>query len=83
MQPLLVTLGTLSNAYVGAFRIPHSLKARSIIVEFGAAFEYHGCSGVIPESDIEGLIEMGVAEVLPGGSDIDAPPEFIRKRIYK
>ncbi len=37
--------------------------------------------GVIPESDIAGLKETGVAEVFPDGSDIDAPAEFIRKHI--
>jgi methylmalonyl-CoA mutase, C-terminal domain len=37
--------------------------------------------GVIPTRDIEGLKKMGVAEVFPDGSDVDAPAEFIRKHI--
>jgi methylmalonyl-CoA mutase, C-terminal domain len=37
--------------------------------------------GVVPKSDIPVLKEMGVAEVFPGGSDIDAPAAFIRLRL--
>jgi methylmalonyl-CoA mutase C-terminal domain/subunit len=37
--------------------------------------------GVIPARDIPALKEMGVAEVFPGGADIDAPAEFIRRRL--
>jgi methylmalonyl-CoA mutase C-terminal domain/subunit len=37
--------------------------------------------GVIPHRDIPRLKEMGVAEVFPGGSDIDAPVEFIREHL--
>jgi len=36
--------------------------------------------GVIPFRDIPRLKEMGVAEVFPGGADIDAPAAFIRER---
>jgi methylmalonyl-CoA mutase, C-terminal domain len=36
--------------------------------------------GVIPGRDIEMLKEMGTAAVFPGGSDIDAPAEFLRKQ---
>ncbi|MEW6348152.1 MAG: cobalamin B12-binding domain-containing protein [Thermodesulfobacteriota bacterium] len=35
--------------------------------------------GVIPSRDIPVLKEMGVAEVFPGGSDLDAPAAFIRR----
>ncbi len=35
--------------------------------------------GVIPGRDIPALKEMGVAEVFPGGSDIDAPAAFINR----
>ncbi len=35
--------------------------------------------GVIPSRDIPVLKEMGVAEVFPGGSDLDAPATFIRR----
>ena len=34
--------------------------------------------GVIPSRDIPPLKDLGVAEVFPGGSDIDAPAAFIR-----
>ncbi len=36
--------------------------------------------GVIPTRDIQKLKEMGVAAVFPGGSDIDAPAQFIREQ---
>jgi methylmalonyl-CoA mutase, C-terminal domain len=39
--------------------------------------------GVIPSRDIPQLKEMGVAAVFPGGSDIDAPAEFIREQCKK
>lgn len=35
--------------------------------------------GVIPGRDIPRQKEPGVAEVFPGGSDLDAPAEFIRE----
>ena len=37
--------------------------------------------GVIPSRDIPILKEMGVAEVFPGGSDIDAPAALIREKL--
>ena len=37
--------------------------------------------GVIPGKDIPILKEMGVAEVFPGGSDIDAPADFVKKHL--
>ena len=37
--------------------------------------------GVIPGRDIPLLKEMGVAEVFPGGSDIDRPAAFIREHV--
>ena len=37
--------------------------------------------GVIPSRDIPTLKDMGVAEVFPGGSDIDAPAEYIRTKL--
>ncbi len=39
--------------------------------------------GVIPGQDIPKLKALGVTEVFPGGSDIDAPAEFIRKRLVQ
>lgn len=36
--------------------------------------------GVIPTRDIAKLKEIGVSQVFPGGSDIDAPAAFIRER---
>ena len=37
--------------------------------------------GVIPGKDIPHLKEIGVAEVFPGGSDLDAPAQFVRQHI--
>jgi len=37
--------------------------------------------GVIPSRDIPVLKELGVSEVFPGGSDIDAPAKFIREHV--
>ncbi len=37
--------------------------------------------GVIPSRDILKLKEIGVAEVFPSGSDIDAPASFIREKL--
>ena len=37
--------------------------------------------GVIPNRDIPGLKQMGVAEVFPGGSDIDSPAEYLRDKL--
>lgn len=37
--------------------------------------------GVIPSRDVRKLKDMGVAEVFPGGSDIDLPAQFIRQRL--
>ncbi len=36
--------------------------------------------GVIPARDVPILKEIGVSEVFPGGSDIDAPVTYIRER---
>jgi methylmalonyl-CoA mutase, C-terminal domain len=37
--------------------------------------------GVIPGRDVSLLKEMGVAEVFPGGCDLDRPATFIRERL--
>jgi methylmalonyl-CoA mutase C-terminal domain/subunit len=37
--------------------------------------------GVIPGRDVPQLKSMGVAEVFPGGIDIDLPAHFIRERL--
>ncbi len=37
--------------------------------------------GVIPGRDVPLLKEMGVAEVFPGGCDIDRPAAFIREHL--
>lgn len=38
--------------------------------------------GVIPSRDIAILKEMGVTEVFPGGSDLDAPADFLKERLH-
>jgi methylmalonyl-CoA mutase cobalamin-binding domain/chain len=37
--------------------------------------------GVIPGKDVPRLKEIGVAEVFPGGADLDAPAQFVREHI--
>jgi len=68
-----IGLSVMSGAHIPICRKLMNLlkekEARDIIVLVG---------GVIPARDIPLLKELGVAEVFPGGSDIDAPAAFIK-----
>jgi methylmalonyl-CoA mutase C-terminal domain/subunit len=70
-----IGLSIMSGAHIPICeKLTHLLKdkeADDIMVLVG---------GVIPGKDISRLKEMGVAEVFPGGTDIDAPAMFIRER---
>ncbi|MCX5862453.1 MAG: cobalamin B12-binding domain-containing protein [Desulfomonile sp.] len=71
-----IGLSIMSGAHIPIcaklFKLLKEKEADEIIVVVG---------GVIPSRDISRLKEMGVAEVFPGGSDIDAPATFIRQRL--
>ncbi len=71
-----IGLSIMSGAHVPICRRLMSLleekDARDIMVLVG---------GVIPSRDIPILKNMGVAEVFPGGSDLDAPAGFIKERL--
>ena len=71
-----IGLSIMSGAHVPIcrkiFDLLHDKGVDEVIVLVG---------GVIPSRDIPTLKDMGVAEVFPGGSDIDAPATFIRARL--
>lgn len=70
----IIGLSIMSGAHIPIcrklFQLLKEKQADDIIVIVG---------GVIPTRDIPILKEMGVASVFPGGSDIDAPADFIRE----
>lgn len=72
-----IGLSIMSGAHVPICRklldLLNNQGIRDIIIVVG---------GVIPSRDIPILREMGVAEVFPGGSDLDAVAEFIRKSLH-
>jgi methylmalonyl-CoA mutase, C-terminal domain len=69
-----IGLSIMSGAHVPICRKLMALleekDARDIVVLVG---------GVIPSRDVAVLKGMGVTEVFPGGSDLDAPAEFIKE----
>ena len=73
-----IGLSIMSGAHITIcrrlFALLESKGANDIIVLVG---------GVIPSEDIPKLKALGVAEVFPGGSDIDAPAEFVRKSLVQ
>ncbi len=68
-----IGLSIMSGAH-----IPICTKLIALLKEKGAGDIPVIVGGVIPSKDIPTLKEMGVAEVFPGGSDIDAPVVFLR-----
>lgn len=72
----IIGLSIMSGAHVPIcrklFELLHAKGASDITVLVG---------GVIPTKDISALKELGVAEVFPGGSDIDAPADYIKKQL--
>ena len=73
-----IGLSIMSGAH-----IPICRKLFQLLDEKGVDNVMVIVGGVIPSRDIPQLKEMGVAAVFPGGSDIDAPAEFIREQCKK
>ena len=71
-----IGLSIMSGAH-----IPICEKLIRLLKEKGADDMMILVGGVIPNRDIPRLKEMGVAEVFPGGSDIDAPAAFLKERL--
>lgn len=71
-----IGLSVMSGAH-----IPICAKLFKLLSDKGAGDIIVVVGGVIPNRDIAPLKDMGVAEVFPGGSDLDAPADFIRKRL--
>ncbi|MBI4964924.1 MAG: cobalamin B12-binding domain-containing protein [Desulfomonile tiedjei] len=71
-----IGLSIMSGAH-----LPICRKLLGLLKEKGADDIMVVVGGVIPGPDIPLLKEMGVAAVFPGGSDIDAPAEFISQRL--
>lgn len=70
-----IGLSIMSGAHV-----PICRKLFGLLGEKGAGDIIVLVGGVIPARDVPILKEIGVSEVFPGGSDIDAPAAFIRGR---
>jgi methylmalonyl-CoA mutase, C-terminal domain len=68
-----IGLSIMSGAH-----IPICKKLLDLLKEKEASNIMVLVGGVIPGRDVIALKEMGVAEVFPGGSDIDAPAEYMR-----
>lgn len=71
----IIGLSIMSGAHV-----PICDKLLGMLRDRGADDVLVLVGGVIPSRDIPRLKELGVAEVFPGGSDIDAPATFIREK---
>ena len=71
-----IGLSVMSGAHV-----PICEKLVRLLKEKGADDIMILVGGVIPSRDIPRLKEIGVAEVFPGGSDIDALAAFIKARL--
>jgi methylmalonyl-CoA mutase C-terminal domain/subunit len=69
-----IGLSVMSGAHV-----PICQKLMSLLKQKGAEDIMVLIGGVIPTRDIPVLKELGVAEVFPGGSDIDGPASYIRE----
>ena len=69
-----IGLSVMSGAH-----IPICRKLMSLLKEKDAEDILVLIGGVIPTRDIQVLKELGVAEVFPGGTDIDAPADFIKQ----
>ena len=69
-----IGLSVMSGAHV-----PICRKLMSLLKEKGAEDIVVVVGGVIPTRDIQVLKGLGVAEVFPGGTDIDAPAAFIKE----
>jgi len=72
-----IGLSIMSGAH-----IPICRKLLEILNDRGIRDMMIVVGGVIPGRDIPILRQMGVAEVFPGGSDLDAVASFIRKSLH-
>jgi methylmalonyl-CoA mutase C-terminal domain/subunit len=72
----IIGLSIMSGAH-----IPICAKLTALLKAKGADDIVVLVGGVIPHRDISRLKEMGVAEVFPGGTDLDAPAQFIRDHL--
>lgn len=73
-----IGLSIMSGAH-----IPICRKLFSLLKEKGVSDVMVLVGGVIPGKDVSTLKEMGVAEVFPGGSDIDAPAKYLSEHLTK
>jgi methylmalonyl-CoA mutase C-terminal domain/subunit len=71
-----IGLSIMSGAHV-----PICRRLLELLESKGASDIMVLVGGVIPGRDIPVLKEIGVSEVFPGGSDIDAPADYIRKNL--
>jgi methylmalonyl-CoA mutase C-terminal domain/subunit len=71
-----IGLSIMSGAHVPICRRLFALMKEKAISDITVLV-----GGVIPSKDIPVLKGLGVAEVFPGGSDIDAPAEYIRDHL--
>ncbi|MEW6136678.1 MAG: cobalamin B12-binding domain-containing protein [Thermodesulfobacteriota bacterium] len=69
-----IGLSIMSGAH-----IPICRKLLNLLAAKGLSDILVLVGGVIPGKDIPVLKEMGVAEVFPGGSDIDAPARYLKE----
>ncbi len=70
----IIGLSVMSGAH-----IPICQKLMNLLKQKGAEDIMVLIGGVIPTRDIQILKELGVSEVFPGGTDIDAPASFIKE----
>ena len=71
-----IGLSIMSGAHV-----PICRKLFGLLKEKGLTDVMVVVGGVIPGKDVSTLKDMGVAEVFPGGSDIDAPAKYLSEHL--
>jgi len=71
-----IGLSIMSGAH-----LPISERLLALLREKGVDDVLVLVGGVIPGRDVPKLKDIGVAEVFPGGTDIDLPAQFIRQRL--
>ncbi|MBI5248618.1 MAG: cobalamin B12-binding domain-containing protein [Desulfomonile tiedjei] len=73
-----IGLSIMSGAHISIYRKLFQLLGEKDVDDIMVLV-----GGVIPSRDMAQLKQMGVGAVFPGGSDIDAPAEFLRKQFKK
>ena len=71
-----IGLSVLSGAH-----IPLTEKVVALLKEHGAGEKLVIVGGTILSKDVDALKAMGVAEVFPTGTPLDAPAAFLRDRL--